>query len=289
MQVIYKILLFFFSTFPNSYKVVGVNFFEEISSIQRTTKGRATLQRWLLKNQTCNVVISKSTEMMLRKIGVKSPILLVYPCVENRPALNKVIERKKIVQTYSLKESDLIIGFLGRHIHRKGIHNLILAVRDLRRSGYEISLLIAGEGQESNNIQNLIRENDCGAFCKMVGLLPVDEKAPFLCGIDVFATPNFEDPQTGDSEGFGIVFLEAAQQGTAVIGGEDGGAPEAISDGYNGFIVDGQSIASIKEAIEKYFHDPSLRLIHGENGKIWAQNFNWQNQVEPLVQFLVNR
>jgi phosphatidylinositol alpha-1,6-mannosyltransferase len=245
------------------------------------------LQRWLLKKHTCNIVNAKRTGKILKKIGVKSEILLIYPCVENLPALNKVIERKKLIQIYSIKESDLIIGFLGRHVQRKGMRNLILAVQDLRRSGYEISLLIAGQGPESDNIQNFIRENDCQAFCMMIGLLPEEEKASFLCGIDVFSMPNISDPKTGDSEGFGIVFLEAAQQGTAVIGGKDGGVPEAISDEFNGLIVDGQSYTSIKMAIKKYYQNPSLRLAHGENGKLWAKKFDWQDQVKPLVQFLV--
>ncbi len=41
-----------------------------------------------------------------------------------------------------------------------------------------------------------------------------------------------------DVEGFGIVFLEAGSYGKAVIGGNNGGVPEAVADGMTGLLVD---------------------------------------------------
>ena len=38
-------------------------------------------------------------------------------------------------------------------------------------------------------------------------------------------------------EGFGLVFLEAMEQGLPVIGGKVGGTAELINDGENGFLV----------------------------------------------------
>ena len=271
---------------PNQYRIIGINLSEEIASLQKTTRVRGWLQGWLLRKHTCNIVISKSTERMLTDLGVTARIMLVYPCIDPQPRLDKSIERKKLLKKFAFEETDLIVGFLGRHILRKGIHNLILAVCTLRRSGLPVNLLIAGQGPQSNSLRELICENHGEAYCKLIGRLPDEKKETYLSGIDVFAMPNFNVPETGDAEGFGIAFLEAAQQGTPVIGGMDGGAPEAILAGFNGVVVDGQNIDRIVEAIETYYSDPVLRKHHGENGKTWAGGFNWQDQVKPLIDFI---
>ena len=43
----------------------------------------------------------------------------------------------------------------------------------------------------------------------------------------------------GETEGYGIVFLEAGAHGKPVIGGRAGGAVEAVDDGSTGILVDG--------------------------------------------------
>lgn len=279
-------LIVHLGNFPGSTPVIGINFSEEISSVQTTTSLRARLQTWLLKKHVCNLVISKATEKMLVKLGVQSPIVLVHPCVDEQPFLEKEVERKKLLEKFGFQEKELILGFLGRLVKRKGIANLIFAVKELRKKGSKVNLLIAGQGEEQKALQELIKTEGCSDFCIMIGLLPEKEKASFLCGLDLFAMPNYTDPQTGDSEGFGIVFLEAAQQGTPVIGGRDGGVPDAISDGFNGFIVNGDCIESITKAVERYYLDLELRLFHGNNGKIWATTFNWNDQTKPFLQFI---
>jgi len=40
-----------------------------------------------------------------------------------------------------------------------------------------------------------------------------------------------------DVEGLGIVYLEASATGLPVIGGDSGGAPDAILDGETGYVV----------------------------------------------------
>ena len=44
--------------------------------------------------------------------------------------------------------------------------------------------------------------------------------------------------EKGDTEGFGITYLEANACGKPVIGGDSGGVGDAIADGESGYLVD---------------------------------------------------
>ncbi|OLD20126.1 MAG: hypothetical protein AUJ01_04745 [Acidobacteria bacterium 13_1_40CM_3_65_5] len=62
----------------------------------------------------------------------------------------------------------------------------------------------------------------------------------FYAACDIFLLPNRVDD--GDIEGFGIVFLEAAASGKPVIGGDNGGVPEAVERDVTGLLVDGADV-----------------------------------------------
>ena len=70
--------------------------------------------------------------------------------------------------------------------------------------------------------------------------------------------PNRRLPD-GDTEGFGLVFLEANACGLPVIAGRDGGSTDAVRHGENGLVVDGTSVADIAAAMRLLREDAALR------------------------------
>jgi glycosyltransferase involved in cell wall biosynthesis len=266
-------------------KSIGLNFAEEISVIQRTNKLRAFVQRGLLRRHCLNVVISGYTGGLLRRAGVSRRTMLVYPSVRSTQVLVRSESRAALVSRYQREPDTLLVGFLGRLIRRKGAVQLVRAVESLNQEGSSVSLLIAGDGPDGAYIRELVRQSPASHRMRVVGQIPEDQKSLFLSGIDVFCMPNFEDPDTG-SEGFGIVLLEAAQQGTPVIGGMSGGAAEAVSQERNGLLVDGSSVTAIAAALKRYGEDEQLRAVHGAAGRRWAARFSWQEQMRPLAKAL---
>jgi phosphatidylinositol alpha-1,6-mannosyltransferase len=233
-----------------------------------------------------NISISRYSRDLLVACGANQPSIIIYPLLEKKSTRDKVADRQFLVDTYNLNTDSLIVGFLGRHVPRKGLFNLIDAVEMLLQEKKQIILLIAGQGDETDRIKDRIARSDHGSQFKMVGVLLGGPKDRFFNGIDVFAMPNYEEPITGDTEGFGIVFIEAAQYGTPVIGGNAGGVVEAICHEYNGYLVDGKSVDSIAGAIRLYYQNPSLRGLHGQNGKEWAKQFMEVDPLSPLLEAL---
>jgi phosphatidylinositol alpha-1,6-mannosyltransferase len=69
-----------------------------------------------------------------------------------------------------------------------------------------------------------------------------------------------------DTEGFGLVFLEANACGKAVIAGRAGGVVEAVRHEETGLNVDGNDIGAIAEAITALLLDDERRNAMGERG-----------------------
>ena len=75
-------------------------------------------------------------------------------------------------------------------------------------------------------------------------------------------------------EGFGISFMEAAQQGTASIGGIDGGASDAIKHEETGLICDGNNLNDIYSSLNSMIENKKYSEF-GENAKEYVSKFKW--------------
>ena len=94
----------------------------------------------------------------------------------------------------------------------------------------------------------------------------------------LFVMPNRTMPD-GDTEGFGLVFLEANACGRAVIGGRAGGAVEAVKDGESGLQVNGEDVAEIAGAINRVLGDDALRARLEAGALRHAQANSWETRV----------
>ena len=75
----------------------------------------------------------------------------------------------------------------------------------------------------------------------------------------------------------GIVFLEAAATGKAVIGGDSGGVPEAVERDVTGLLVDGASVDAVANAIRDLAQSELRRRRMGLAGRCRARDrFSWQ-------------
>jgi phosphatidylinositol alpha-1,6-mannosyltransferase len=103
---------------------------------------------------------------------------------------------------------------------------------------------------------------------------------------DVFVMPN-RALANGDTEGFGLVFLEANGCGLPVIAGRDGGSTDAVRDDENGLLVDGNSVAQIQAAMQRLREDTALRERLGRLGLDAAKAADWTSRAETFLRVCV--
>mgnify|MGYP005729072661 FL=1 len=93
----------------------------------------------------------------------------------------------------------------------------------------------------------------------------------------------------GDSEGFGITFLEANACGCPVIGSTEGGIPDAVENNKNGLLVPADDIKSLTKAIEKFLEDQSFRRKIIDQGIERVNNdFTWEKLTIKMVKYLID-
>jgi len=172
---------------------------------------------------------------------------------------------------------------VGRLIARKGHRTLIEAMSRVP----DARCTIVGEGPLESELRETIDRLGLGDRVGLAGGLGDDDLLEAFARSDCFVLPNRDDPATGDTEGFGIVFGEAAAHGLPVVGGLAGGTAHSIRDGETGLRVDGRDPAAVADAIVSIFGDPARTRAMGESARRFAQSeLRWAARAEELREIL---
>ncbi len=85
-----------------------------------------------------------------------------------------------------------------------------------------------GDGPYGRDLQRLAAGLGVADAVTFTGSVPAGELPGYFAAGDIFAMPCRTRRGGLDVEGLGIVYLEASSAGLPVIGGDSGGAPDAI-------------------------------------------------------------
>jgi phosphatidylinositol alpha-1,6-mannosyltransferase len=180
------------------------------------------------------------------------------------------------------EKSEPFILSIGRLIERKGFDKLIDAYALVADEFPAYRLKIAGQGGDEKALK--ARAARSGAADRIDFLGGVDDAAltELYRSCTLFMMPN-RTLADGDTEGFGLVFLEANACGKAVIGGRAGGVTDAVVDGETGLLVDGYDIEDIASAIRRLLGDEALRDRLAAGGLAHARAHGWTSVTHKFL------
>ncbi|MCX9082811.1 MAG: glycosyltransferase family 4 protein [Candidatus Methanoperedens sp.] len=220
------------------------------------------------------IAISKATQkQLIENAGIKEDeikILLNFVDLEYfRPqTTNRLEERRKL----GLDDNDFILGFAGRHIERKGCHDLILALGKLKHLE-NIKLLITGDGPKKK--ENIKYANKLGLERNIFFLGYIPDIRWLYSIIDCFVIPSHWEP-------FGLVALEAHATGVPVISSNVEGLNEVVFDAKTGFLFEPKDQEDLAKKIELLYHNEDLRRKIIENGLKSAGNYSLEKYLMIL-------
>jgi phosphatidylinositol alpha-1,6-mannosyltransferase len=117
--------------------------------------------------------------------------------------------------------------------------------------------------------------------------VPWHETPSYFDAGDVFAMPTRTRLLGLEPEALGICYLEAAATGLPVVAGDSGGAPDAVLEGENGFVVDGRDVEQVADRCSQLLLDRELSARFGARGRQWvAQRWRWDDLALRLDRIL---
>lgn len=225
------------------------------------------------------VANSFPTASLIKKIvGQECLPYVLHPGLDleqySAPTAEEIMGWRKF---FGFSKNSQVLLTLGRLVKRKGADLVIEALHSLRGQYSELCLIIAGSGPEESSLREKVK--DLKLEDKVFFIKDFDDakKWQLYSVCDIFVMPNRLLGGT-DWEGFGIVFLEAALAGKPSIGGNNGGAPDAIIHEKTGLLVETDDFEETAKAIKRMVSSPKLCLEMGRAAHARAvQEFGWEN------------
>ena len=176
------------------------------------------------------------------------------------------------------------ILFVGRHIERKGICYLIEAAKYLPRDQFEIR--IVGVGDLTEELKKLASESATPNSAEIIftGKLSPEALANEYKTANVFTLPAIVDSK-GDTEGLGVVLIEAMELGLPIVASNVGGIPDVVIDGETGILVPEKDPEALANAYKRLASNPELisQLLAGAQKRI-AECFTWDGIIERQIE-----
>ena len=208
------------------------------------------------------------------------------PGVDNasfRPGAGGDVVRERL----GLGERPVVVC-VSRMVPRKGQDTLIRAwpqVLAVARGGP--ALLLVGDGPYRAKLGRLAQRAGVADSVVFTGPVPAADLPAYYDAGDVFAMPCRTRRGGLDVEGLGIVYLEASASGLPVVGGDSGGAPDAILAGETGYVVPGRDVAAVADRITGLLADPAGARAMGEKGAAWVdREWRWELVADRFMTIL---
>jgi phosphatidylinositol alpha-1,6-mannosyltransferase len=233
--------------------------------------------------------ISQFTKVKLAGYGIDSQRITVIPGGTDPVRFSPDVDPAQVVREFNLSEKKVILT-VGRLDVRKGHDMVIRALSQVLREVPNAVYLIVGKGQEFSRLKELVAKLKLDEHVIFAGYVEDDKLAEYYNACDVFIMPSREIKETGDAEGFGIVYLEANACGKPVVGGRSGGIGDAIIHGYNGLLVDPLSVEEVAYSLIELLRNELLARKMGMNGrKRVVDELNWDVIAHKLQQLYSSR
>jgi glycosyltransferase involved in cell wall biosynthesis/GT2 family glycosyltransferase len=190
-------------------------------------------------------------------------------------------EGREIVEKLGLAGKRIILTVARLDIH-KGHDVVIKALPSVLKEVPDAVYVIVGEGEMSLSLHELTCTYDVRDRVVFTGLLPREDVLALLKGCDVFVMVSRIEGSS--AEGFGIVFLEAGALSKPVVGGREGGIPDAVEDGVSGLLVDPENPGAVATAITRILLDPELASSLGRQGRARVEaRFTWDAVIKRII------
>jgi glycosyltransferase involved in cell wall biosynthesis len=173
------------------------------------------------------------------------------------------IDSRKFLPSSAPKGCRVVL-FVGRLVEKKGCEVLLRAMAIVCATVPDALLVIIGDGPLRHPLGALASALSIDAT--FLGTQAPADVHSWMQKATVFCVPS-QRADNGDSEGLGMVFLEAQACGIPVVSTLHGGIPEAVENGETGLLAPEGNVQALAQALIAYLLDSELAERHGAAGR----------------------
>ena len=155
----------------------------------------------------------------------------------------------QIVGDISLNKSkcnNYNIVSVGRLSKEKGYDDLIKVFDLVHKKNKKIKLTIVGDGDEKENLENLVSQYKLNKYIKFTGFLTQDKLKDVYINSSLYVMTSLE-------ESFGLVLLEAMSYGIPCIAFDSALGAKEIIDDKSGILIKNRNLEEMADTICNYF------------------------------------
>ena len=216
-----------------------------------------------------------SSKYIEKGIGEKEKYYTVYSGMK----LDKFYEVREKVdyrekqREFGINSGHFVIGNVARLEMRKGHQFLLDAFKKvtLERKDYPLKLLIIGEGEDREKLENYTKKLNLEDKVIFAGYR--EDVGELMVIMNIFVLTSLR-------EGLPRVLVQAAAVGMPSIAFNVDGVSEIIKDNQNGFLIRPKDIEQLASRIIKYIDNQELVLLHSQRGREFIKG-KWS--IEDMV------
>jgi glycosyltransferase involved in cell wall biosynthesis len=230
--------------------------------------------RWFLKHfiEKADAVIVNSSFTGKKVTDIYKRPIHVIPY--GTTVVPKTTERKAVPGQH--------IFCVGRMIERKGFKYLIDAMPQVVREFPGVRLTLAGGGPVREILLQQVNSLQLQKNVNLPGKVSAEELERLFSQADMFILPAIVD-KNGDTEGLGVVLIEAMTYKMPVIASNVGGIPDVIIPGTSGILVEQKNPSALADVIVDLLKNPQKMQEIGQMGYAYiSKEFSWKRVIAEI-------
>lgn len=214
------------------------------------------IKKLVLENASHITVVSGAIKNEVKKISNNLPSIDIIPMGVDSSLFHPSNADPQIKAEHHIDGPFLL--FVGRLAEKKGVQYLLKAMPDVIQKYPTAKLMIIGSGPLEKALKKLTDELQILSNTIFLGSIHNSELPKYYATADIFIGPSIR-AQSGDTEGFGLTFVEAGMSGVWLIGSNVGGIGDIIVNGKNGYLINQKDPQDIADKIIYSLNSPPLK------------------------------
>jgi len=230
------------------------------------------LESYTIRNASFAVGRSAGAVEVVRGKGYTGPARVVGNAVDTE--LFRPMDRDECKRTLGF--SGYTVGYIGRMVERKGLIDMIEA---LRFCTAPLTMVFVGSGEYEPVLRERVKALGFEDRVRFMPARPLEELPPVMNALNAFILPSWTVPTW--KEQFGRVIIEAHACKTPVIGADSGAIPDVIGEG--GLIYPERDPEKLAAAIMRLQANPALAREMGAAGLAQVEaSYTWRQVASQM-------